>query len=111
MYITNQVLYIRQMPENKREYSGAVHYYSAMRKVLCDIFIQWCIPLNIGSEIEMCLNESSSKVRLGRYLSDTVPVQNALQHCDTLLPLLSSFDLQDAIQKVSSFHQSCEKVH
>lgn len=101
------------MPENKWEYSGAVHYYSAMRKVLCDIFIHWCIPLNIGSETEMCLNGSStrSKVRLGRYLSDTVPVQNALQHCDTLLPLLSSFDLQDAIQKVSSFHQSCGKVH
>ena len=89
--VTNQVLYICQIPENKLEYSGAVHYYSAIRKVLCDIFVQWDIPMNIGSESEMCLHESSSKVRLGRYLSGTFLVQNGLKQSHALLPLLSSF--------------------
>jgi len=77
---------------------------------LCDIFIQWGIPMNIVSENEMCLNGSSSKVRFGRYLPDTFLVQNGLKECDALLPLLSSFALEDAIKKVSSFHQRCEKV-
>lgn len=58
----------------------------------------------------MCLNESCSKVRLDRYLPATFLVQNGLKQCDALLPLLSSFALEDAIKKVSSFHQRCEKV-
>lgn len=40
-----------------------------------------------GSENEMCLNESSSKVRLVRYLPDTFHVKNGLKGCDALLPL------------------------
>ena len=66
--------------------------------------------MNIGSENEMCLSESSSEVRLGRYLPNTFLVQNGLKQCDALLPLLSSFALEDVIKKVSSYHQSCEKV-
>lgn len=81
-WITNQVLYICQIPENKWEYSGAVHNYSAIRKDLYDVFIQWGIHMNIGSENEIFLNERSSKVRLGRYLPDTFLVQNGLKQCD-----------------------------
>jgi len=77
---------------------------------LYDVFIQWVIHMNIDSENEMFLNESSSKVRSGRYLPDTLLVQNGLKRCDALLPLLSSFALEDAIEEVSSFHQRCEKV-
>jgi hypothetical protein len=80
------------------------------RQVLCDIFIQWGIPMNIGSENEMCLNESSSKVRLGRYLPDTFLIQNGLKQCGTLMTLLRSLALEDAIKKVFSLYQRCEKV-
>lgn len=66
--------------------------------------------MNLGSENEMFLNESSSKFKLGRYFPDTFLVQNGLKQCDVLLLLLSSFALEDAIEEVSSFHQRCEKV-
>lgn len=66
--------------------------------------------MNIGSENEMCLHETSSKVRLGRYLPDTFLVQNGLKQCPALLPLLNSFALENAIKMVSSFCQRCEKV-
>jgi len=39
----------------------------------------------------MCLNETSSKIRAGKYLSDTFPTQNGLKYRDALSPLLFNF--------------------
>jgi hypothetical protein len=50
--------------------------------------------------IEMCLNETYSKVRIGKYLYDTFPVQNGLKQEDALLPLLFNCVLEYAIRKV-----------
>jgi hypothetical protein len=41
-----------------------------------------------------------SKVRIGRYLSDSFPIQNGLKQGDTLSPLLLNFALEYAISKV-----------
>jgi hypothetical protein len=46
----------------------------------------------------MCLNETYSKVCVGRLLSDKFPIQNDLQQGNALLPLL--FALEYAIRKV-----------
>jgi hypothetical protein len=46
----------------------------------------------------MCLNETYSKVCIGKHLSDTFPIQNGLKR-DALLPLLLHF-LEYAIKKV-----------
>jgi hypothetical protein len=35
--------------------------------------------------IKMYLSESYSKVRIGKYLSDTFPIQNSLEERDALL--------------------------
>jgi hypothetical protein len=48
----------------------------------------------------MCLNETYSKVRIGKYLSDMFPVQNGLKQGDALLPLLFNFVLEYTIRKV-----------
>jgi hypothetical protein len=48
----------------------------------------------------MCLNETYSKVRIGKHLSDRFPIQNGLKHGDGLLPLLCNFALKHAITKV-----------
>jgi hypothetical protein len=48
----------------------------------------------------MCLNESYSEVHIGKYLSDTFPIQNGLQQEAALLPLLLNFALKFAIRKV-----------
>jgi len=36
----------------------------------------------------MCLNETYSKVHVGKHLSDTFPIQNGTKQGDALLPLL-----------------------
>jgi hypothetical protein len=48
----------------------------------------------------MCLNETLSKVLIGKYLSDSFPIQNGLKQRDALLPLIFSFALNYAIRKV-----------
>jgi hypothetical protein len=40
--------------------------------------------------IKMCLNETYSKVRIGKHLSDRFPIQNGLKKGDALSPLLST---------------------
>jgi hypothetical protein len=48
----------------------------------------------------MCLNETYSKVRIGKLLSDKFPIQNGLEQGDALSPLLFNFTLEYAIRKV-----------
>jgi hypothetical protein len=48
----------------------------------------------------MCLNETYSKVRVGKRFSHKVPIQNALKHRDALSPLSFNFALEYAIRKV-----------
>jgi hypothetical protein len=49
--------------------------------------------------MQICLNESSSKIHIGHPLSDTFPVQNSLKQGDALSPLLFNFALEYAIRK------------
>jgi hypothetical protein len=48
----------------------------------------------------MCLNETYSKVRIGKHLSDSFPIQKGLKQGDALSPLLFNFALVYAIRKV-----------
>jgi hypothetical protein len=48
----------------------------------------------------MCLNESYSKVHIGKYLSDSFPIQNGLKQGDALSLLLFNFAIEYAIRKV-----------
>jgi hypothetical protein len=50
--------------------------------------------------IKMCLNETYTKVRIGKHLSDSFPIQNGLKQGDALLPLLFNFALVYAIRTV-----------
>jgi len=50
--------------------------------------------------IKMCLNETHSKVRVGRHLSRVFPIRNGLKQGDALLPLLYSFALEYTIKRV-----------
>jgi hypothetical protein len=50
--------------------------------------------------IKMHLNETYSKVCIGKYLSDNFPIQNGLKQGDSLSPLLFNFALEDAIRRV-----------
>jgi hypothetical protein len=48
--------------------------------------------------IKMCLNETYSKVRIGKHLSDSFPIQNGLKQWDALSPLLFNFALEYTIE-------------
>jgi hypothetical protein len=48
----------------------------------------------------MCLNETCSKVRIGKHLSNSFPTQNGVKQRDALSPLLFNFALAYAIMKV-----------
>jgi hypothetical protein len=48
----------------------------------------------------MCLNETYSKVRIGKHLSGSFPIQNGLKQGDALSPMLFNFALEYAIRKV-----------
>jgi hypothetical protein len=50
----------------------------------------------------MCLNETYSRVRLGKLLSDTFPIKNGLKQGDALSPLLFKFALEYAIRRVQA---------
>jgi hypothetical protein len=50
--------------------------------------------------IKMCLNETYSKVRIGKHLFDSFLIQNGLKQGDALSPLLLNFALGYAIRKV-----------
>jgi hypothetical protein len=50
--------------------------------------------------IKLSLNETYSKVRIGKHLSDSFLIQIGLKQGDALSPLLFNFDLEYAIRKV-----------
>jgi hypothetical protein len=67
---------------------------------LYNIPIEFGVPMKLVRLIEMCLNETYSKVRIGKHLSDSFNIQNGLKQGDALSPLLFNFALQYAIRKV-----------
>jgi hypothetical protein len=48
----------------------------------------------------MCLNETYSKVCIGKPLSDKFPIQNGPKQGDALSPLLFNFAFKSVIRKV-----------
>jgi hypothetical protein len=75
-------------------------YDSIKREILYNNLLEFGIPKKIVRIIKMCLNETYSKVCIGKLLSDKFPIQNGLKYGDALLALLFNFALEYAIRKV-----------
>jgi hypothetical protein len=106
---TDQIFYIWRILEKKWEYNGTVHqlfidfkkaYGSVRRKVLYSILIEFGIPRKLVGRIQICLNETYSRLRIGKYQSDKFPIENVLKQGDALSPLLFIFVLRYAIRSV-----------
>jgi sorting nexin-29 len=52
--------------------------------------------------IKMRLNETYSRARVGKHLSDTFPIKNGLKQGDALSPLLFNFTLEYDIRRVQA---------
>jgi len=59
--------------------------------------------------IKMCLNENYSRVRVGKHLSDMLPIKTGLKQ-DALLSLFFNFPLENAIRSVQ-INQKCLKLN
>jgi hypothetical protein len=95
--------------EKKWEYNGTVHqlfidfkkaYDSVRTEALYNILVEFRIPRKLVGPIKMCLNETYSRVRIGKNLSDKFTTQNGLKRGDALSPLLFNFALEYAIRRV-----------
>jgi hypothetical protein len=64
------------------------------------MLLEFGIPKKLVRLIKMCLNETYSKVCIGKLLSDKFPIQNGLKQGDALPSLLFNFALEYAIKKV-----------
>jgi hypothetical protein len=54
-------------------------YLSVRREALYNILIEFGIPKNLVRVIKMCLTETYSRVRVGKYLSEMFPIRNDLK--------------------------------
>jgi hypothetical protein len=82
----------------KWEYNGTMHQLfidfkkacnSVMREVFYNILLEFGIPKKLVRLIKMCLNETYSKVCVGKLLSNKFPIQNGLKQGDALLHCFS----------------------
>jgi hypothetical protein len=98
-----------QILEQKWEDNGTVcklsidfnkAYNSVRRKGLYSILSEFGIPRKVVGLIKMCLNETYSTMRVGKYQCDEFPIQNGLKQGGALSPLLFNFGLEYAIRRV-----------
>ena len=75
-------------------------YDSLRREVLYDILIEFGIPMKLVRLIKVCLNETCSRIQVGKHLSDMFPIRNSLKQGDALSPLIFNLGRRYALRRV-----------
>jgi hypothetical protein len=75
-------------------------YDTVRREVLCNILIEFGISMEPVRLTQLCLNETYSRVRVGKHLSDKFPIRNGFKQGDVLSPLHFNFSLEYTIKRV-----------
>jgi hypothetical protein len=74
---------------------------------LCNIPIEFGVPLKLVRLTKMCLNKTCSRVHTGKHLSDNFPIQNGLKQEDALKLLLFNFASEYTIKWDTSAYKLC----
>jgi hypothetical protein len=75
-------------------------YDSVKREVRSNILLQFVTPMKLVRLFKTCLNETYSKVRICKLLSDIFPFQNVLKEGEALSPWIFNFALEYVVRKV-----------
>ena len=67
-------------------------------EVVYTILIEFGVPMKLARLIKVCLNETYTRVWVGKHLSDMLPIMNGVQQLYTLSQLLFNFALEYAIR-------------
>ena len=67
---------------------------------MCNILIEFGIPMKLERLIKMCPSETYSRVWVGRHLSDMFPTKNGFKLGDVVSPLIFNFVLEYAIRRI-----------
>jgi hypothetical protein len=66
-------------------------YDFVRREVLYNILFELGIPMILIKLMKTCLSETCRRVRVGKHLSDMLPIKNGLKQGDALWLLLFNF--------------------
>jgi hypothetical protein len=75
-------------------------YDSVRREVLYNNFNEFGIPMKLVRLIQMCLNKTYARDRVGKHVSDTFTAKYGLKQGDILSSLFSNFALKYATRRV-----------
>ena len=73
-----------------------------------NIITEFDIPMKVVRLINMCLEETYSRVRVGKHLNDMFPIKNGLKQGEALTPLFFNFALEYAIARVQVTRMACK---
>jgi hypothetical protein len=79
--------------------TSAIYRLKNRREALYNILIEFGIPRKLVGLIKICLNETYSRVRIGKKLSDKFSIENGLKQGDALSSLPFNFALKYAIRR------------
>jgi hypothetical protein len=81
-------------------YSWTSRKLAVRREVLYNILIEFDIPMKLVQLLKMCLNETYSKICIGKHFSVSFPIQNCFKKGDAISPLVFNVVLEYAIRKI-----------
>ena len=99
--------FVKYLRKNFNTMKQCISSFQTSRKLMiqsggwsCNILIEFGIPVKLVRLTKVCLNETYSRVWVGKNLSGMFPIRNGLKQGDAVLPLLINSALEYAIRWV-----------